>query len=399
MKGLQKFFEKQERHFQKGGILEKFYPLFEMVDTFIFSTPAVTKNTAHVRDGLDLKRVMITVGYALIPCVIMALYNTGYQANLSLSEAGGPTAVGWRAELMMHWSLGFDPDSILSNMVHGGLYFFPVFLVTNIVGGLWETLFASIRKHEINEGFLVTGILFPLTLPPTIPLWQVALGISFGVVMGKEIFGGTGRNIFNPALMARAFLFFSYPAQMSGDLVWTAVDGHTGATPLGLAAMGGADVINHTWEQAFIGLIPGSMGETSTIACLIGAVVLMGTGIGSWKIMASCTAGAIIMASFLNLFDPAYNPMFALDAKWHLVLGGFAFATVFMATDPVSSAMTETGKWIYGFLIGILGILIRSINPAYPEGWMLAILFMNAFAPLIDYFIVKNNINRRKRYV
>ena len=370
-----------------------------MVDTFIFSSPAVTKNTAHVRDGLDLKRVMITVAYALLPCVIMALYNTGYQANLSLSEAGGPSATGWRGELMFYWGLDFDAENILSNMIHGALYFIPVFLVTNIVGGFWEALFASIRKHEINEGFLVTGLLFPLTLPPTIPLWQVALGISFGVVMGKEIFGGTGRNIFNPALMARAFLFFSYPAQMSGDLVWTAVDGHTGATPLGLAAMGGMDVINHTWQQAFIGLIPGSMGETSTVACLIGAAILIGTGIGSWKIMASCTAGAMAMAFFLNLFDPAYNPIFSLNPQWHLVLGGFAFATVFMATDPVSSAMTETGKWIYGFLIGILGILIRSVNPAYPEGWMLAILFMNAFAPLIDYFIVKNNIRRRKRYV
>ncbi|MCY4523170.1 MAG: NADH:ubiquinone reductase (Na(+)-transporting) subunit B [Halobacteriovoraceae bacterium] len=397
MKFLQRFLDRQQRHFQKGGRLEKFYSIFEMVDTFIFTPSEVTQNTAHVRDGLDLKRVMITVGYALIPCGIMALYNTGFQANLSLSEMGYPLPRGWRMELMYGWGLEFDPHSILSNMVHGGLYFIPVFLVTNIVGGFWEALFASIRKHEINEGFLVTGLLFPLTLPPTIPLWQVALGVSFGVVVGKEIFGGTGRNIFNPALMGRAFLFFSYPAQMSGDLVWTAVDGHTGATPLGLAAMGGMDTINHTWEQAFIGLIPGSMGETSTIACLLGAVILIGTGIGSWKIMASCTLGAIVMALFLNLFDPVYNPIFSVTVKWHLVLGGFAFATVFMATDPVSSAMTEQGKWIYGFLIGLLGILIRSVNPAYPEGWMLAILFMNAFAPLIDYFIVKKNINRRNR--
>lgn len=394
MKLLENMFEKNKHHFEKGGKLQQFYPVFEMLDTFLFTPSDVTKTTSHVRDGIDLKRTMVTVVQALIPVVLFALYNTGYQANLALLNTG-VEAIGWRADLVRLLGLGFNPQSIVDNFVHGLLYFLPIFLVTQIAGGFWEVLFASIRKHEVNEGFLVTGLLFPLILPPTIPLWQVAIGISFGVVVGKEIYGGTGKNIFNPALTARAFLFFAYPAQISGDAVWTAVDGFTGATALSQAATGGISAIGWSWTDAFFGFMPGSMGETSTFLCLLGALWLVITGIGSWKIMLSMILGMASMATLFNIVGSTTNPLFALTPAWHLVLGGFAFAMAFMATDPVSAAMTDKGRWIYGFLIGVLGVLIRVVNPAYPEGWMLAILFMNAIAPLIDYFVVESNIKRR----
>jgi len=332
---------------------------------------------------------------ALFPVIIMALYNTGYQANLAI-QSTGVDVEGWRASIITLLGLGFDPGNILSNLVHGLLWFLPVFIITQIAGGTWEMLFASVRGHEVNEGFLVTGLLFPLIVPPTIPLWQVAVGISFGVVIGNDIFGGTGRNVFNPALTARAFLFFAYPAQISGDAVWTAVDGFSGATALAQAAVGGVDAIGWSWNDAFLGFIPGSMGETSALACLVGAVWLISQGIGSWRIMLSMTLGMIGMTLVFNLIGSASNPLFAVPWHWHFVLGGYAFAMVFMATDPVSAAMTNTGRWIYGFLIGVLGVLIRVVNPAYPEGWMLAILFMNGIAPLIDYFVVNQNIKRRE---
>ena len=397
MKPLRNFLDKNEHHFHKGGKLEKFYVLYEMADTFAYSPAYVTEGNTHVRDGIDLKRTMITVAMALGPVVLMALYNTGYQANLALDNAGiDPT--GWRADIIRAIGLGFDPANLLHNMVHGLAWFLPVFIITQIAGGFWEVIFAGVRGHEINEGFLVTGLLFPLTLPPTIPLWQVAIGISFGVVIGKEIFGGTGRNIFNPALTARAFLFFAYPAQISGDAVWTgaAADGVTGATALAQAATGGIDAIGWSIQDAFIGLVPGSMGETSAIACLLGAGYLVMTKIGSWRIMLSTLLGMIAMSLTFNMIGSDTNPMFELTPLWHFSIGSFAFACVFMATDPVSAAMTETGKYIYGFLIGILGVLIRVVNPAYPEGWMLAILFMNACSPLIDYFVVNANIKRRE---
>lgn len=394
MKFLENFFEKQHHHFAKGGKFEKFFVLFEMVDTFIFTPSKVTKTSSHVRDGIDLKRTMVTVAMALFPCVLMACYNTGLQANMALASKG-LVAEGWRAAIINGVGLGFDPSNIIANFFHGLLWFAPVFLVTNIVGGLWEVIFAGVRGHEINEGFMVTGMLFPLTLPPTIPLWQVAVGISFGVVFGKEIFGGTGRNIFNPALMARAFLFFAYPAQISGDAVWTAVDGYTGATALAQAAVGGLDAIQYSWFDSFIGFIPGSMGETSTLACLLGAGFLIQSGIGSWRIMLGGVIGLVTASVLFNTIGSATNPMFEVTAGWHFVIGSFAFAIVFMATDPVSATYTEKGKWVYGICIGVLGVLIRVVNPAYPEGWMLSILFMNSFAPLIDYFVVKANINRR----
>jgi Na+-transporting NADH:ubiquinone oxidoreductase subunit B len=394
MKFLENFFDSKKELFEKGGKLETFYPLYEAIDTFIFSPDLTTKTDAHVRDGIDLKRTMITVAVALFPAIAMALYNTGYQANLAL-QTSGLEATGWRAAIIAATGIGFDPTNIIANVLHGALWFFPIFLVTQLAGGFWEVLFATVRKHEINEGFLVTGLLFPLTLPPTIPLWQVAVGISFGVVFGKEIFGGTGRNVFNVALMGRAFLFFAYPAEISGDAVWTAVDGYTGATALAQAANGGLEAITWSWNEAFLGLVPGSMGETSALACLIGAVFLIASGIGSWRIMLSVLVGMSLTALMFNSIGSETNLMFNVTPKWHFVIGSFAFATVFMATDPVSAAMSDLGRYIYGFLIGVLGVLIRVVNPAYPEGWMLAILFMNAFAPLIDYFVVNANIKRR----
>ncbi len=394
MRFLLEILENQKPKFEKGGKLEKFYALYEALDTFIFTPDHVTKSNAHVRDSIDLKRTMITVAAALVPCVLMACYNTGLQTHLA-AETSGLAINGWRANLLTMLGLQLSSASIIANFLMGLLYFLPVYIVTMAVGGMWEVLFASVRGHEVNEGFVVSGLLFPLTLPPTIPLWQVAVGISFGVVIGKEVFGGTGRNIFNPALMARAFLFFAYPAQISGDAVWTALDGYTGATALSQAAAGGVTAIKYDWMSSFLGFIPGSMGETSTLACLIGAVVLIVSGIGSWRIMLGGLIGMIAMSSFFNAVGSATNPMFSVTPMWHLVIGSFAFAMVFMATDPVSAAMTNTGRWIYGILIGVLGVLIRVINPAYPEGWMLAILFMNAFAPVLDYFVLKANIKRR----
>ena len=397
MKLLRTFLDKQHKHFIKGAKLEKLYPLYEAIDTFLYTPGQVSKGSVHVRDGIDLKRTMITVAMALLPCILMAMYNTGLQSMLALQSMGIESVSGWRGTL--YHSLGFsvDPHFIPGAFLLGALYFVPVFIVTNVVGGLWEALFASVRKHEINEGFLVTGLLFPLTLPPTIPLWQVAIGISFGVVIGKEIFGGTGKNFLNPALTARAFLFFAYPAQISGNAVWTAADGYTGATILGQAAELGMSAVNFSWMDAFLGFIPGSMGETSTLACLFGAFFLVLTGIGSWRIMLSMILSTVFFAYILNIIGSQSNPMFEMTPQWHLVVGGFAFGCVFMATDPVSAAMTNTGRYLYGGLIGFMVILVRVINPAFPEGVMLAILFGNVFAPLLDYFVVSANIKRRKQ--
>ncbi|MDH5559265.1 MAG: NADH:ubiquinone reductase (Na(+)-transporting) subunit B [Deltaproteobacteria bacterium] len=398
MKFLRDILDKQHPKFAKGGKLEKFYALYEMADTFLYTPGTVTKEASHVRDGMDLKRMMITVVVALTPCILIAIFNTGYQANLAMDQMGVPEASGWRETVIALLGSGYDPSSIWANFIHGLLYFLPIFLVCNLVGGFWEGLFASVRGHEINEGFLVTGMLFPLILPATIPLWQVALGISFGVVFGKEIFGGTGKNFLNPALTGRAFLFFAYPAQISGDQVWVAVDGFSGATPLGAAINGGLPAIEklYSFSDALIGFIPGSIGETSALACLFGAIVLIVSGVGSWRIMLSVLIGAMGLSALLYFVGSSTNPMFSISPLWHLVIGGFAFGLVFMATDPVSSAMSETGQWIYGILIGMMVILIRVVNPAYPEGMMLAILFGNICAPVIDYYVVKANIKRRK---
>ena len=396
---LRKQLDKVEKHFVKGGKLEKLHPLYDAIDTFLFVPGYKTENGPHVRDSIDLKRSMIFVVIALLPCLLFGIYNTGYQSNLL-----------------------YDPHNVtfLNNLWVGLITVLPIVIVVYSVGGICEAIFSVVRKHEINEGFLVTGMLIPLTLPPDIPLWMAGVATAFGIIIGKEIFGGTGFNIFNPALTARAFLFFAYPAHMSGDNAWVAkpagyypagnVDTYiTQATPLGDLAnaeyvkdtvQNVPSIIEYSWWDMFVGFVPGSIGETSTICILIGALFLIVTGIGSWRTMFGCVFGMLFMTLILNYI---VGPLFAKEnlflfvgPHWHLVIGSFAFGTVFMATDPVSSAHTERGRYYYGFLIGVMGILIRVLNPAYPEGMMLAILFANAFAPLIDYYIVKGNIKRRE---
>ena len=401
MKLLRNLLDKQGKLFKKGSKLEKLYPLHEAGDTFIFTPGKVTLGPSHLRDALDLKRMMMTVVIALAGCIYMAMYNTGYQAHLAISQGAVPLET-WQTRAMEAMGLGFDPGSLLACVVHGALYYIPVLIVTFAVGGIWEVIFAVVRKHEVNEGFFVTGMLFPLILPPTIPLWQVALGISFGVVIGKEVFGGTGMNILNPALTSRAFLFFAYPVEISGDKCWIAAqtagaDAVSGATWLANAAEQGTAALTQglTWWDAFVGVIPGSMGETSALACLVGAAILLITGIASWRIMASVVVGTIATAMLFNAIGSQTNLMLNVPFWWHFVLGGWAFGMVFMATDPVSAAATNTGRYIYGFFVGVFVVLVRVVNPAYPEGMMLAILLMNVFAPLIDHYVVKANIKRR----
>jgi Na+-transporting NADH:ubiquinone oxidoreductase subunit B len=398
MSRTRQFLDKLHPLFAKGGQFEKLYPVYEMVDTFLYTPPDVTGGSAHVRDAVDLKRVMTYVWIAALPCMLMALFNTGYQANAAMQALGLTEVPGWRGAIQNMF--GFNPMNPISDLVHGALYFLPVYIVTLVAGGIWEVLFAVVRKHDVNEGFFVSSILFALTLPPNTPLWQVAIGISFGVVIGKEIFGGTGKNFLNPALTGRAFLYFAYPASMSGDAVWTAVDGFSGATALGAAALGGVDAIREagiSWWQTFFGFEQGSMGETSTLACIVGAAFLIYTRIANWRIIAGVMAGMIATSILLNIVGSDSNAMFSMPWYWHLTLGGFAFGTVYMATDPVSAAHTNTGRWLFGALIGFMTVLIRVVNPAFPEGIMLAILFANIFAPLIDYAVIKANISRRVR--
>ncbi len=397
MKALRKLLDSNKKHFVKGGALEKLYPLYEATDTIVYTPGYATKGKTHVRDGLDQKRMMIIVVVALIPCCLMAVYNTGYQAAL-LIEAGGTPIPGIRTEIMNALGLAFATGDPMSVIVHGLLWFLPVFLVCFAAGGLVEVGFAVVRRHEVNEGFLVSGFLIPLILPAGLPLWMVAVGTIFGIVVGKEVFGGTGMNFLNPALTVRAFLFFAYPAQLSGE-VWVAAipaDGASGATWLATYAADASALPGLTWMDAFIGLVPGSMGETSALFCLIGAAVLVITKIGSWRTMLGVIAGSWLMSIGLNAIGSDTNPMMNMSFQWHIVLGGWAFGMVFMATDPVSSAFTDTGKLIYGFSIGVLAILVRCVNPAYPEGMMLAILFMNMFAPLIDHYVVQANVKRRR---
>jgi Na+-transporting NADH:ubiquinone oxidoreductase subunit B len=397
--GLRNTLDKMAPLFEKGGKYEKMYPLYEALDTGLFSPPNVTNNTAHVRDGIDLKRIMITVWACTFPALLFGMYNIGLQANEAIAAGAGAPIEGWREVLIsLFGGSAHNAASLWDNMVFGAAYFLPVYLTTFIVGGFWEVMFATIRRHEVNEGFFVTSILFALILPATIPLWQVALGITFGVVIGKEIFGGTGKNFLNPALTGRAFLFFAYPADMSGNAVWTAADGFSGATALGNAAEGGVDAIvasGTSWAEAFFGTLQGSMGETSTFAILIGGAVLLSMKIASWRIVAGVMIGMFATSLLLNVIGSDTNPMFALPWYWHLVLGGFAFGMIFMATDPVSASMTNKGKWYFGALIGFMVVLIRVVNPAFPEGMMLAILFMNMFSGLLDWMAKRSNIKRR----
>jgi Na+-transporting NADH:ubiquinone oxidoreductase subunit B len=429
---LKKLLHRVEPWFKPGGNLETLYPLYEAGETFLYTPATVTEGKTHIRDALDTKRMMSVVIVALVPCIFMAMYNTGYQASRIIEAAyGNSTAplpdqfLGWRYWILdvlnVHYREAGDfyqnfkhPLLLLRHVIHGALFFIPVYVVTVVFGGLAEAIFAVIRKHEINEGFLVTSMLFPLTLPPTIPLWQVAVGIVFGVVFGKEIFGGTGRNFLNPALTGRAFLYFAYAKDISGDACWSAVDGFSGATALGalhvvppksdvtqvIAGLTGRfngmqiDVGGASWWDAFFGNMHGSMGETSVLACLIGAAILIWSRIGSWQIMAGMTLGMAALSGIFCLL-PTEATLFDVTPMWHLVIGGFAFGTVFMATDPVSAAVTPQGKWIYGVLIGVVTVVVRCMNSGFAEGVMLAILFGNTMAPIIDYFVVQANIKRR----
>ncbi len=371
--------------FEPGGKLEKLFPVYEALDTIMFSTDRQTQSGPHIRDSVDLKRVMIMVVIALIPATVFGMINIGYQEALALGVTRG-----WGA-----------------NLAVGARVFIPMLLVTYMVGGFWEFLFAVVRKQEVDEGFLVTGLLIPLIMPPTIPLWQLIIATTFGTVIGKMIFGGTGKNIFNPALTARAFVFFAYPGQISGDRVWLlAPDGFSGATALSVPAtvpgeqavhlLNAVHQFDFSWFNMFMGWIPGSIGETSKLMILIGALILIVTQIGSWRIMLGAVLGLVVTSALTNVFSGySDNTMLTIPPHYHLVMGGFLFAAVFMATDPVSASYTERGRWIYGFMIGFLTVTIRAVNPAYPEGAMLSVLLMNAFSPLIDYYVVKGHIKRR----
>ena len=394
---LRTFMDGLEPNFHKGGKYEKYYAIYEMVDTIFYTPGKTTVGQSHVRDAVDMKRVMTTVWWCAFFPMLVGMYMVGHNATAAMQELGIPALEGWRG-MIISLMAGYDPNSLWDCFVYGAVFYVPIYAVTFVVGGLWEVLFAVKRGHEVNEGFFVTSILFSLTLPATIPLWQVAIGISFGVVVGKEIFGGTGKNFLNPALTGRAFLYFAYPAQISGDAVWTAVDGYSGATALSLAAAGGLEGVmasGMTWWDAFSGNIQGSVGEVSTLAIFIGGAVLLTTRVASWRIMAGVFLGMTATSLMFNWIGSDTNPMFALPWHWHLVLGGFAFGMVYMTTDPVSAAMTNTGRWWYGALIGVMCVLIRVVNPAFPEGMMLAILFANLFAPLFDWSVVRANVRRR----
>jgi Na+-transporting NADH:ubiquinone oxidoreductase subunit B len=397
--GLKKFIEDLEPHFEKGGKHEKWFALYEAVATGLFTPGHTTKGNTHIRDSIDLKRVMITVWLAVFPAMFFGMYNIGFQASDALA-AGHALPANWQVGLfeMLGGSLSSD-SGWFSMMLYGAMFFLPIYAVTFIVGGFWEVLFAAVRKHEVNEGFFVTSILFALIVPATIPLWQVAIGITFGVVIAKEVFGGTGKNFLNPALAGRAFLFFAYPGEISGDAVWVAADGFSGATALGAFAAGTPGMVDYSvnanWWNAFWGFIPGSVGEVSTAAILLGGAYILYKGIASWRIVVGVFLGMAATAFLFNVIGSDTNAMFAMPWYWHLVTGGFAFGMMFMATDPVSASFTNRGKFMFGALIGLMVVLVRVVNPAFPEGMMLAILFANLFAPLFDYFVVQANIKRR----
>jgi len=397
--------ERIKPRFMPGGSQAKWFPIYDAIENFIFSSTHKTANPIHVRDSIDIQRIMVIVWLAAFPAMFYGMYNIGNQTLEYLSLAGSPNTNDWHHALINF--VGYSSDSFLTKMWVGAVFFVPIYAVTFAVGILWEILFAVVRKHEINEGLFVSSILFALSCPPDLPLWQAAMGITFGIVIGKEVFGGTGKNFLNPALTGRAFLYFAYPSQLSGDKVWIAglsdtgitPEGFSGATPLGYAAEGGLQGLtdNFTWFDALIGNIPGSVGETSVIAIGIAAIILLATGVASYRIILGTFLGMIVMSSILNIAGSDTNPMFQVPWHWHLVIGSFAFGLVFMATEPVSGSGTNAGRWIYGALIGVTVILIRVINPAFPEGMMLAILFANLFAPVIDHMVVSNNIAKRKR--
>ncbi|MDG6897295.1 NADH:ubiquinone reductase (Na(+)-transporting) subunit B [Actinobacillus delphinicola] len=407
--GLKHLLEKMEPAFLPGGKFEKWYALYEATATFLYTPGTVTKGASHVRDAIDSKRMMVLVWLALFPAMFYGMYNVGLQSFSALHMGDFAHNIALNVANDWHFALAnalgiLSPDAgVGAKMALGAIFFLPIYITIFLVGGFWEVLFAMVRKHEVNEGFFVTSILLALIVPPTLPLWQAALAATFGVVVAKEVFGGVGRNFINPALAGRAFLFFAYPGQISGDLVWTAADGYSGATALSQWAQGGQAALKHVstgqpihWMDAFLGNIPGSIGETSTLALIIGGCIIVFARIASWRIIAGVLIGMIATSSMFNWIGSTTNPMFAMPWYWHLVLGGFALGTIFMATDPVSASFTNKGKWWYGALIGVMCVLIRVVNPAYPEGMMLAILFANLFAPLFDYAVVQANIKRRR---
>jgi Na+-transporting NADH:ubiquinone oxidoreductase subunit B len=397
--GLKAYLEKIEPDFEAGGKYEKWYALYEAAATILYTPGTVTKSTTHVKDSIDLKRIMILVWMATFPAMFYGMYNIGQQAHNAILSGGGVLPDIWQVVLFTAFGgqIGLESTGAFSMLFYGACFFVPIYATVFIVGGIWEVLFASVRKHEINEGFFVTSVLFALTLPATIPLWQAALGITFGIVIAKEIFGGTGRNFLNPALSGRAFLYFAYPAQISGDAIWTAADGYSGATWLSQAAAGNVTdwTINADWWDAFFGNIQGSVGEVSTLAIILGGLFIIYMRIASWRIVLGVLLGGAAFSTLLNLIGSDTNAMFAMPWYWHLVTGGFAFGMFFMATDPVSASFTDQGKWAYGIMIGAMCVMIRVINPAFPEGMMLAILFANLWAPLFDYFVAQGNIKRR----
>ena len=372
MKALRNLLDKQKPHFEKGGKFEKLHSMFDAMETLFFVPNTVTTKGAHIRDAVDMKRTMIVVFIALMPALIFGMWNIGNLHFLSIGENG----------------------ELWTNIWYGFLKMLPIIIVSYGVGLGLEILFAQIRGHDVNEGFFVTGLLIPMIVPPEIPLWQLAIAVAFAVIFGKEVFGGTGMNIVNPALLARAFLFFAYPGDISGDKVWIAdkADAFSGATPLGNSLVGNFDNLPSVYDM-FMGFIPGSNGETSVLMILLGAVLLLATGIASWRIMFTVFIGGYVMGLLFNLWGA--NDYMNLPAHYHLIMGGFAFGAVFMATDPVTGTQTKKGMYLYGFLIGMIAILIRVFNPAYPEGVMLAILLMNVFAPLIDHYVVEGNIKKR----
>ena len=382
MNALRKFVDRIKPNFEKGGKLHFLHSSFDAFETFLFVPNTVSVKGAHIRDAIDMKRTMTVVIMALTPALLFGIWNVGFQHYLSVN-----------AQEVGFWSIvGYGLSKVL-----------PMLVVSYVVGLGVEFTAAQIRGHEVNEGFLVSGLLIPMVMPADLPLWMLALATAFAVIIGKEVFGGTGMNIFNPALLARAFVFFAYPSYMSGDKIWVAgltegegvIDGFSGATPLA-KAMGGQLPFSPTEvQEMFLGLIPGAIGETSTAAILLGAALLVFTGVGSWRIMLSVVAGGYLTGLLFNLIGA--NAYMDMPAYQHLIIGGFAFGAVFMATDPVTAAQTNRGKWAYGFLIGVMAVVIRVLNPAYPEGMMLAILLMNAFAPLIDYYAVQANVKRRAR--
>jgi Na+-transporting NADH:ubiquinone oxidoreductase subunit B len=396
MKLLRNFLDENKTKFQKGGNLEKWYPLFDAAENLFYSSDKRTFGSVHVRDSSDIQRVMVIVWLSTFPAMFYGMYNIGFQALTAIEAMGVIPEDDWHY-IFINILCNYNPDSIFDCIWYGACFFVPIYAVTFVVGILWEVIFAVVRGHEINEGAFVTTVLFALCCPPDAPLWQVALGISFGLVVAKEIFGGTGKNFLNPALAGRAFLYFAYPLTWSGDSVWVALDGFSSPTLLAIGAQEGLVGMEnaYSWSQAFIGSIPGSVGETSTLFILLGLLVLLYTRIASWRIIAGVLLGTLTMSIIFNMIGSDTNPMFNLPFSWHVVIGGYAFGLAFMSVEPVSGSHTNVGRWYYGILIGVMVVLIRVVNPAFPEGMMLAILFANLFAPLIDHFIQERNIKKR----